>query len=115
MDFNKIQENDEGKKLFKDEEKIISNISNQYIVPSKELLKFSLLKIFDRPRNMWQDPKSREIVGSYIYERLARAGLVVTIHDFKHEIPLQAFAETKGMEVEVRDFLQKKNSARLNL
>ena len=52
--------------------------------------------MFDQPRNMWQSPKFREHVGSYIFERLARAGLVVTIHDFKHEAPLKKFAEAQG-------------------
>ena len=104
MDFNKLQEGSEGKELFATEEQIIANGSTDYIMPNKDLLKFSLLKIFDRPRNMWKDPKSREIVGSYIYERLARSGLVVTIHDFKHEIPLGEFAKTKGMLVEALVF-----------
>ena len=65
-------------------------------MPNKELLKFSLKRMFDQPRNMWQSPKFREHVGSYIFERLARAGLVVTIHDFKHEAPLKKFAEAQG-------------------
>ena len=65
-------------------------------MPNKELLKFSLKRMFDQPRNMWQSPKFREHVGSYIFERLARAGLVVTIHDFKHEAPLKKFAESQG-------------------
>ena len=85
-----------GKKLFKIEADIVANSSTEYIIPSKELLKFSLKRMFDQPRNMWQSPKFREHVGSYIFERLARAGLVVTIHDFKHEAPLKKFAESQG-------------------
>jgi len=35
----------------------------------------------------------REIVGGYIYEKLGRSGLIVTMQDFEHELPLTEYAK----------------------
>ena len=54
-----------------------------------------------RPRNVRTDSQARDMVGSYIYEKMGRNGLVLTTHDFTHEIPIKEFARIKGMYVEV--------------
>ena len=50
---------------------------------------------------MLVSPEARDIVGSYIYEKMGRSGLIITIQDFKHEMPLKAFAELIGSPLEV--------------
>ena len=52
---------------------------------------------------MLVSPQARDIVGSYIYEKFGRSGLIITIQDFKHEIPLKAFADLIGAPIEVSD------------
>merc|ERR1711935_994786 len=52
--------------------------------------------VFNHPRNMFVSPQARDIVGSYIYEKMGRSGLIITIQDFKHEMPLKAFADLIG-------------------
>ena len=52
-------------------------------------------------RNMFVNPQVRDMVGSYIYEKMGRSGLIITIQDFKHEIPLKAFADLIGAPIEV--------------
>ena len=59
-------------------------------------------EIFNLPRNRNIDPKARDFVGGYIYEKMGRSGLVITIHDFAHELPIKAFAELLGTPLKVR-------------
>ncbi len=33
------------------------------------------------------------MVGGYIYEKLGRTGLIVTMQDFAHELPLKEYAK----------------------
>ena len=48
---------------------------------------------------MLVSPQARDIVGSYIYEKMGRSGLIITIQDFKHEMPLKAFADQIGAPI----------------
>ena len=42
----------------------------------------------------WENILSfREKVGSYIYEKFGRSGLIVTMEDFTHELPLKEYAK----------------------
>ena len=54
--------------------------------------------MFNKPRNVRVDSYARDIVGSYIYEKLGRSGLVVTIQDFTKDLPLKKYMRMKGME-----------------
>ena len=47
----------------------------------------------------------REKVGSYIYEKLGRSGLIVTMEDFTHELPLKEYAKIYFDETLVRGFV----------
>ena len=48
---------------------------------------------------MLVSPQARDIVGSYIYDKMGRSGLIITIQDFKHEMPLKAFADLIGAPI----------------
>ena len=59
----------------------------------------NLKNYFSYFRNMLVSPQARDIVGSYIYEKMGRSGLIITIQDFKHEMPLKAFADQIGAPI----------------
>lgn len=103
--------------VFEKEKAILEEISNSsnFLVPSLELIKTSMEEIFNFPRNIKADSGARDVVGSYIYEKFGRSGLVITIHDFHHEIPIKAFAQLKGstdVEVKMKHFTIPENPKR---
>ena len=87
--------------VFQQEKKILQDQKNEFLVPNLDLIKFSMKEIFSRPRNKYQNSSERDFVGSYIYEKLGRSGLIITIQDFKHTIPIKAYAEFIGSPIEV--------------
>lgn len=52
------------------------------LLANSEMLKYSMEQEFNGPRNQFVDGHARNLVGSYIYEKFARYGLVVTTQDF---------------------------------
>ena len=99
-DFDKLSdEGSEIQRIFSKEKQIIANLSSQeLLVPSIDLIRGSMETIFNKPRNVHVDSYARDIVGSYIYEKFGRSGMVVTIQDFIKDLPIKQFMQMKGME-----------------
>ncbi len=100
--------------VFKKEQAILSNFNHsgqKFLVPNVDLIKLSMEEVFNRPRNRFlEDSMPRDFVGGYIYEKLGRAGLLVTIQDFKHVIPIKAYSEFIGQPINVSTNCKKNNA-----
>ena len=80
VDFNKVSDS----QSFKIEEELLKNSQPNLLLANTELIKYSMENIFNVSRNVLVDSHSRDVVGSYIYEKFARYGLMATTHDFLH-------------------------------
>ena len=98
-DFDKLsEEGSEIHEIFSKEKQIIANLSAEVLVPNTDLIRGSMETIFNKPRNAQVDSYARDIVGSYIYEKMGRSGMVVTIQDYKKDLPLKKYMQMKGMD-----------------
>lgn len=99
-DFDKLSdEGSEIQRIFSKEKQIIANLtSEELLVPNTDLIRGSMETIFNKPRNALVDSYARDIVGSYIYEKFGRSGLVVTIQDYTKDLPLKKYMQMKGMD-----------------
>ena len=69
---------------------------NHDLLVSKEALRMELQTVLSLPRNSVTDPKSRELVGGYIYQKMGKSGLIVAMQDFKHKLPISKFVKDRG-------------------
>eukprot|EP00094_Tigriopus_californicus_P014152 TCALIF_13707-PA protein Name:"Similar to Aminopeptidase S (Streptomyces griseus)" AED:0.30 eAED:0.37 QI:0/0/0/1/1/1/2/0/404 len=65
-----------------------------------ERMKLELVHILSQPRSVETHPKLRELIGGYLYQTMGTIGLLVGMHDFKHELPIRQYAEQFGETLE---------------
>lgn len=102
VDFDKMNEQivNNSQSIFDKEKKIIKR--SDFLIPSTDLIRITMEEVFSKPRNPLVDKAARESVGSYIYEKMGRSGLIITIQDFKHMMPLKAYSDFIGLPIQVR-------------
>jgi hypothetical protein len=111
IDFDNLSDQvpSDGREIFKIEKSIIDKQKNQsngefLLTPNVDLIQLTMEEIFNQPRNINNDIMARDMVASYIYEKMGRSGLILTVHDFKHEMPLKEYGKLKGISIEVRRY-----------
>lgn len=101
VDFDKMNEQivNSSQSIFDKEKTMIKR--SDFLIPNINLIKIAMEEVFSKPRNDLVDKMARETVGSYIYEKMGRSGLIITIQDFKHMMPLKAYADFIGLPIQV--------------
>ena len=101
IDFSKVSDSES----FKIEAKILADSNKDLLLANKEIIRYSMEEIFNRPRNIYVDKHARSYVGSYIFEKFTRYGLFSGLHEFLHERPINKYADIIGQPMEVCIFV----------
>ena len=85
-----------GSDSFTIEKELLKDMPEDLLLANKNVIKYSMENIFNQSRNLNVDPYIRDVVASFIFEKLARYGLVTAIHTFNTTKP-----KYEGMEDKV--------------
>ena len=87
--FAKRKSGDTGcEKLHDKEEKLRESGSKNDMEINKEVLFSTLKKVFSNPRHWKIDAENRDAIGSYIYGRMGRMGLITYMQTFQATRPM---------------------------
>ena len=88
-------------KSFEIEREILSNSSgpDKILAANVDMIKYSLKEVFSTPRNAFVDSLSNDIAASFIYEKMARYGLVTSTQDFLQQRSFKNFSETSWADL----------------
>ena len=76
-----------GSDSFRIEKELLKGMPEDLLLANKNVIKYSMENIFNQSRNLNVDPYIRDVVASFIFEKLARYGLVTAIHTFNATKP----------------------------
>ena len=76
-----------GSDSFTIEKELLKDMPEDLLLANKNVIKYSMENIFNQSRNLNVDPYIRDVVASFIFEKMARYGLVTAIHTFNTTKP----------------------------
>ena len=62
-------------------------------------MKLNLEKVLSLPRSKHTQPKNRGAVGGFLYQKMGRSGVLVTMQDFEHKLPITELSQQMGESV----------------